>query len=528
MKRTFYKLAVITAISVSSITACTKKLDLFPTNDITEEKVYATPLGYKQSLAKVYGSFALTGNGGPGSGDIAGIDAGTSDFFRLYWKAQELSTDEAVVAWGDPGIQDFHNMNWSSDNPMTKGLYYRSTYQITVANEFIRQCAPDKVASRGITGTEADNIKVYALEARFIRAYQYWVLMDLFGNPPFVTEADPIGAGLPKQISRANLFTYIESELKAIENDLGAYRGKEVGRVDKGAAQALLARMYLNAGVYTGTTRYTDAITYANKVIAGGYTLISDYRNLMLADNNLNTTENIFTINYDGIRTQNYGGTTFLAHASVGGSMNASDFGLDGGWSGIRTTKNLPNLFPDVTGSADKRSQFFTNGQSLEINSLTTFTDGYAVTKYRNRTRTGTNGANPTFVDIDMPIFRYAEMHLIYAESVLRGGTGGDAATALSYINALRTRAYNGNSGNITSAQLTLDFVLDERARELYWEGHRRTDLIRYNRFVEATYLWPWKGGVKDGTAVSAIRKLYPIPNSDITSNNNLVQNPGY
>jgi hypothetical protein len=118
-------------------------------------------------------------------------------------------------------------------------------------------------------------------------------------------------------------------------------------------------------------------------------------------------------------------------------------------------------------------------------------------------------------------------MYLIYAEAFKRGG-GGDEATALGYINALRTRAYGNAFGNIDAGQMTLDFILDERARELYWEGFRRTDLIRFNKFVEGTYLWPWKGGVASGTGVSAIRKLYPIPSRDINSNTNLVQNTGY
>ena len=127
-----------------------------------------------------------------------------------------------------------------------------------------------------------------------------------------------------------------------------------------------------------------------------------------------------------------------------------------------------------------------------------------------------------------MPLFRLSEMYLIYAEAVLRQGSGGDAATALGYINTIRTRAYTNTSGNISAGQLTLDFILDERARELYWEGFRRTDLIRYNKFVESTYLWPWKGGVASGTGVSSNRNLYPIPSRDINSNQNLVQNTGY
>jgi hypothetical protein len=110
----------------------------------------------------------------------------------------------------------------------------------------------------------------------------------------------------------------------------------------------------------------------------------------------------------------------------------------------------------------------------------------------------------------------------------LRGGSGGDAAQALQYVNQLRERAYNNSTGNINQNQLTLDFILDERARELKWEAHRRTDLIRFGRFTEGTYLWPWKGGVKDGRAVESYRNLFPIPSSDVTANPNIKQNTGY
>ncbi len=529
MKKYILKITMVAAVVAGTMSSCTKMLDQTPTNDVTADVVYSTPLGYKEVLAKVYGAFALTGNSGSGSGDIAGIDPGTSDFLRLFWKAQELSTDEAVVAWGDPGIQDFHLMNWSASNPMLTGLYYRSTYQITVANELIRQSTDAKLASRGITGQDAADIKKYVLEARFLRAYQYWVLMDLFGNPPFMTENDIVGVTIPKQISRANLFSYIESELKAIEPSLMDARTNEYGRVDKAACQALLARLYLNAKVYTGTARYNDAATYASKVINSGYSLINDYTQLMLADNNTNTSENIFTINYDGIRTQNFGGTTFLTHASVGGSMNAADYGINGGWVGLRTTKSIINLYVDLTNNSDKRAEFYTGGQSLEISDLTKFTDGYTVTKYRNKTKAGANGSDQNYVDIDMPIFRIAEMYLIYAEAVTRGATTGDAATALTYMNNLRQRAYGSAQGNVTSSDISdVQYYIKERARELFWEGFRRTDLIRYDQFVESSYLWPWKGGVSSGTSVDAYRKLYPLPAKDLAVNLNLKQNTGY
>lgn len=529
MNKIIFKTSFFAVFGLILIQSCTKKLDLQPTNDVTSEVVYATAEGYKQVLAKVYGSFALTGNQGPaGNGDVQGIDEGFSDFYRLFWKAQELSTDEAVITWGDVGIQDFHNMNWTSNNSFLTGLYYRCLYQITLCNEFVRQSADDKLSERGISGTDADNIRQYAREARYLRAFQYWVLMDLYGNPPFATEATAIGGAPPPQALRSEVFSYIESELKAIEADMPTPRTNEYGRADQGAVWALLARLYLNAEVYMGAAKYTDAITYSKKVIDAGYSLISDYTWLMLADNHQNTSEFIFTINYDGLHTQGYGGTTFLTHAPVGGSMPASSFGIAGGWAGLRATKNLPNLFPDLTGTADKRSLFYAPGQNIEIGNITSFTDGLGVTKYRNVTRTGANGSSQDFSDVDIPLFRLPEMYLIYAESVLRNGTGGDVATAVGYINALRTRAYTNTSGNISAGQLTPDFILDERARELYWEGFRRTDLIRYNKFVEQTYLWPWKGGVSSGTGVSANRKLYPIPSRDINANTNLIQNTGY
>ncbi|MEO7211484.1 RagB/SusD family nutrient uptake outer membrane protein [Mucilaginibacter sp.] len=526
MKKLNYIIGLSALIILSA--GCKKDLNRTPTNAITADVAYNTPAGYKQVLAKMYGGFALTGNGGPDAsvGDVAGIDQGSSDFLRLFWNLQELTTDEAAIVWNDPGLQDFHVMNWTSTNIMIRGLYSRSMYHITACNEFIRESAEAKLSSRNITGTEADNIRHYQAEARFLRAYEYWVLLDLFGNPPFVTENDPIGKFIPSQIKRADLFTYIESELKAIEPLLVDAKQNEYGRADKAAANALLARLYLNAEVYTGQARYTEAITAAQKVISSGYTLNPKYANLFLGDNNVNNPETILALNYDGVNSQTYGGTTYLINAAISAALDPKTFGVpNGGWSGMRATKNLPLLFADYSGATDKRAMFAAG--SIEMNDITVYTDGLAVTKFKNITSTGTipASANGVYASTDFPLFRLAEMYLVYAEAVKRGGTGAEGQ-AITYLNLLRTRAYGNASGNITS--YTLNDVLDERGRELYWEGFRRSDLIRYGRFTGDNYLWPWKGGAKAGKGVEAFRVLYPLPSTDIIANPNLVQNAGY
>ncbi|RYY10639.1 MAG: RagB/SusD family nutrient uptake outer membrane protein, partial [Cytophagaceae bacterium] len=381
------------------------------------------------------------------------------------------------------------------------------------------------------SGTDADNARLYRSEARFLRALAYYHALDMYGNVPFVTEADAPSKNLPKQIKRADLFAYIESELKAIEPLLKPARQNAYGRADQGAAQALLAKLYLNAEVYTGTARYTDCLTYCNKVVSASYALATNYQWLFLADNNVKAaSEIIFPITSDGRVSQTYGGTTYLIHAAIGGRMVGGNYGVSSGWAGNRSRKNLPLLFTSANGN-DSREMFFQVGQNLDINDLTQFTDGYAVTKWKNVTSTGAPGSDPqgTFVDTDFPLLRLGDVYLMYAEAVLRGGQGGTQTQALDYVNALRDRAYGNTSGRITAADLTAaNFILNERGRELYWEGSRRTDLVRFGRFTTASYLWPWKGGVAAGQGVSNNLNLYPIPSTDIVANPTLVQNPGY
>lgn len=528
-KNIFNKIIGIALFSVLLTVSCTDDLNRFPENDSTNAEVYSTFDGYKEAIAKVYGGYTLTGNTGPnGNADISGLDEGSyADFLRGFFNAQELPTDEALCIWQDDGIPGLNFINFSSDNPFTRGLYNRCMIHIMYANDFLKNASIEAAEGKGFTTEQVDEVKRFRAEARFLRAFEYWVMMDLYGNPPFVDETVALG-GLPEQISRADLFTYIEKELLDIEGSLAEPRQQEYGRADKAAAWALLARIYLNAAVYTGQPKYTEAITYSQKVINAGYSLKSNYEQLFLADNNLNNNENILSINYDGIQTRTNGGTTFLINSSYTTSVE-SDYNLNYGittnaaWGGNRATKGLTGLFD----SKDKRFLFV--GETQEIENATDFYQGLATYKFRNITSTGANGKNTQFADNDFPLFRLAEMYLIYAEAVKRGGSGGSEANALAYMNNLRQRAFGDTSGNYGSfSNVSLDEILNERGRELYWEGHRRTDLIRHDKFTTARYLWPWKGGVKDGRSISSHYNLYPLPSTDLMANPNLKQNPNY
>jgi len=532
MLRTFKSLFMVLAIALF-VQSCEDRLDLQPEDErLTADAAFEDPEAYKEFLGKIYAGISLSGQEGPaGAPDLEGLDEGFSNYLRLYWKMQELTTDEALIAWNDGTIQDLHGQVWTSGNEFIRTMYSRLLYQVALCNEFLRQTTSEKLDSRGVGADLRAEIQTFRAEARFMRALTYWHAMDLFANPPFVTENDPIGAFLPPQIQRADLFTYVETELLDILDEMAAPRANEYGRADRGAAWMLLAKIYLNAEVYTGTSRYADVITYTNNIIGAGYSIPSiPYFHSFLADNDSNGAQEevIFTIPFDGLRTQAFGGMTFLTHAPVGGSMNPADFGINGGWFGIRTTPTFVEQFPDEENSADGRELLYTDGQNKDIMSVATFTDGYAVAKYRNVDVNGNPGSDATgnHTDIDFPMFRLADAYLMYAEAVLRGG-GGSVNTATGYINQLRERAYGDTSGNISEGDLTLDFIIDERSRELYWEAHRRTDLIRFDKFSD-NGVWQWKGGVQSGTTTESFRDLMPLPATDLGINTNLEQNPGY
>lgn len=511
------------------ISSC--ELDLLPEDDrLTSASAFDDPESYRAFLAKIYAGISLSGQQGPaGQPDLIGLDEGFSNYLRLYWKLQQLPTDESVIGWDDGTIRDLNYQNWTAGNEFIATMYTRIMYQVSLTNEFLRQTTPELLDSRGVSGALREEVQLYRAEARFMRALSYWHMLDLFGNPPFVTDQDPIGAFLPQQIQRAELFNYIESELLEIESQIVPARQNEYGRADQAAVWTLLAKLYLNSEIYTGNARYQQVVENTEKVINAGYQIAQiPYKNLFLADNDSNGTQNevIFTIPFDGLNTQSFGGMTFLVHAPVGGSMSPANYGINGGWFGVRTTKVFVQQFPDPENSPDSRAQFFTENQNLEINSISLFNDGYAVEKYRNIKSNGNIGQTPSHPDTDFPMFRLADVYLMYAEAHLRGG-GGSAVNAVTYINSLRQRAYGNQDGNISQGDLTLNFILNERSRELYWEAHRRTDLIRFGQY-SSQGIWPWKGNVPQGTTTEPFRDLFPLPASDLSVNTNLIQNPGY
>ncbi len=733
MNKLIYKLFIGVILVSGVFQSCFNDLDSEPIDpDITTaEVVYDDPSNYIKVLAKLYAGLAVTGQQGPaGQGDISSIDEGFGQYLRMLWYHQELSTDEALIAWNDQTIKDFHEQDWDANDGFINAMYKRIYYQIPLANEFLRETTDEKLSSRGVDGALRDEIQVYRAEARFLRALSYWHALDLYRNVPFVTESDPVGAFFPDQVDAATLFDFIETELKEIETQLIGARQNEYARADQGAAWMLLAKLYLNAEVYIGERKYDECVEYCQKLINAGYTLESDYKKLFMADNGGNN-EFIFPIAYDGIATQTYGGTTFIVHAQIGGPMVASEYGADGGWQGTKTTSAIVNKFPSIGGGEpivtpvftddnypilnvpgdyqgwdpgnndnviksrnsdgiyeaflyfpddnngfkiaegswdvnygdngadgtldsggdnifsgaagvyyfsvdynnltytltpvsfgiigdatpggwdsdtdmlydseegafiisldltagevkfranddwainygdngsdaildsggdniaipsagfyeiklyvgagdytysieqpefDFRSQFYSQEQVADITNITTMfndNEGFMVTKFTNIRSDGSPGSNLEFMDTDFPVFRLADVYLMYAEAVLRGGSG-DRGTALDLVNQVRSRGYGGVGGTITQDELTLPFILDERARELLWECHRRTDLVRFEQFSDGSYVWPWKGGVPEGKSVPSMFDIYPIPNSDITANPNLQQNQGY
>ncbi|MDR1523736.1 MAG: RagB/SusD family nutrient uptake outer membrane protein [Tannerella sp.] len=513
----------IAALSMAlGVTSCINDLDVNPIDPSTTME-----FNRNEVFTKIYATMGLTGQEGPaGSGDVDGIDEGTSDFFRLIWNLNELPTDEAHCNWTDPGIPELNHANWGASHNQVQGLYYRLYFNITLCNFFLEQTE----------GNDDGESVLQHAEVRFLRALNYYYLIDMFGNVPFVTI---VSTGNPEQIQRAGLFGFIEQELNEIQDVMKEPKTNTYGRADRVAAWLLLSRLYLNAEVYTGAARWAEAAEYAQKVMDSPYELSTEYRHLFMADNNGSSvnkanSEIILPILQDGATTRNYGGSLFLI-ASTQKTDDMPPYGTSEQWAGNRCRPELLyRFFPNgnvpekdkegmISASGDGRAMFHGVDRTLSIGNEALFVEGISCVKFTNLRADGAPSNDSKFTDMDIPFMRLAEAYLAFAEAKVRLN-GGPTAEATGTINVLRRRA-----GAKTETSFTLDDILNEWSREFFFEARRRSDLIRFNKFGGNTgYSWQWKGGVQNGTNFSSNYNLYPIPNSDIVSNPNLTQNPGY
>lgn len=525
-----------------SFTACIGDLDQNPLSDtaIPNGEIYSNPVYRMGQLAKIYGGFTLVGQSGAGSADIAVGDAGASEFLRAWWSIQTLSTDEGHCVWGDGWVKEVCNDTWTSTkNDAIYATYTRAMMMVAFANEFLRN-----------TNDGDAEVAIERAEVRFLRAYAYWILLDCFGNPPFVLETDPVGSAKPKQTDAKSLFAWLKSELDELTGEashLKAPHTQTYPRIDQGAAYGLLARLCLNHKTYLGeesTDYYTAARNAAKEVIAA-YELADHYEALFMGDNGENPDalkEIVYASCYDATRTQSYGGATYLIAASQGNlkSGDKKRLGTSEAWSGLVTsTEFVAKLIGNAADAAkageepafssiDKRALVSLRFSDDKTMNGSDFTAGWHVWKFNNNRFLDPEtdySERELFVSIDFPMIRVAEMYLAYAEAQARldGGTTSDQE-AVGYIADLQKRAGTTQA----SGSITLDNIFDEITRELYWEGFRRTTLIRFDKFTSGTYLWPFKGGVASGQALPDHLKLFPLPADDLLVNDNLEPTPGY
>ncbi len=522
--------ALVAAMGMSS---CVNDLDVTPIDPSTVMTVDANGL-----FNKCYANMAVAGNSGAnGDCDIDGLDGGTTGFVRQLWNANELTTDESICAWGDPGIPEFNFNQWTAAHPMLKGFYNRLTTGISYCNHYLSECS-------GVDAT-------MTAEIRFLRAFYYFQLMDCFGNVPFATEL--LSDNAP-QAKRSEVFSFVESELLECVEDMAAPRTIKYGRADKAAAWLLLARIYLNAEVYTGTAQWAKAAEYAKKVMEeSGYEVFTNngeyegvsqwsaYQMLFMGNNETNGAQNeaILAVLQDGIETTSWGTTLFLMASTFKADMTMVGEATNGtseAWGGNRARPELlAKFFPNgdapqvdvwdmIEKAGDDRALFWGKDRNLNIDKTTEFTEGYSICKFNNFYSDGGNPKDPQFPDADFFIMRAAEANLTYAEALTRQNGGVAPQEALDALNALRTRAHATKK-----VSYTLEEICDEWCREFYYEGRRRSDLIRFGFFGgNNSYKWQWKGGVKAGANFSEHLNIFAIPDDDMNANSNLVQNPGY
>ena len=576
MKKIKYFLGTVALAAI--VTSCIGDLNVTPIdpNTDTANNVLTDASSLDAYISGVYLGFATSGYyGANGGASISGLDGGASQYLRGLYHLNELSTDESVCGWNDQTIKDFHYMTWTPEDVFIYAFYSRVMLQVSVANEFIRELQ--------IISADESLKNRYRDEARVLRALAYYHAIDNFGKVPFSDENANVG-DVPSQISRVDLFNWLESELKDVidSGNLPDKASTVYGHVGMGAAKFLLAKLYLNSEVYTGTPAYDKCATVLADLMDDGYSLhtssagtYSPYQELFIADNDRCTEEIIFAVEQDGQYITSYGATNYLIFASTGGMMNVNKIGISSGWGGLRTTPEFFNKFE----AGDARRLFYTKEdsiadieampetpeergdkaediqklkdddkydkecenlvkakekareesvQQLDIDEIGTFTHGYGFRKFLNITSAGVipnQVLDEKTGKLNNPGFVNTDFPLMrYADVLLMAAeceARGASINGKDGFDAVRARA------GLAPIALTLDNILDERGRELYQECWRRNDLIRFGKFTSG-YNWQWKGNVKEGQDVDSYRTLYPIPSADRQANTSLEQNEGY
>ena len=552
IKNILYTMMMGTAV-LTCATSCISDLDQYPQTETTSKDVYTSLANYESVLGKIYASMVTSGQGKGGDNkDMESVlnDGSGFDYMRMFWNLQECGTDEVASTWltGEQ-TTGLSYLSWDANDAWVSDMYYRIYYNIALCNEFLRNAN-----AASFTGEDEVKMKEYKAEVRFMRALFYYHALDLYRNIPMVTENDPVGSFIPPRYTPQQTFDYIESELKDCVNDLLPASTCPYGQASQGAAYTLLAKLYLNSEVYTGVAKYAECKEACEQVMNMGYSLESDYSKLFNADNDKRTNEIIFALPVSATHTVSWGSSTYMVCGQLSMSnanQTPGDFGATSGWSEFRLRPEFVDKFEESDiysqgedAKGDVRAKFFTNGQSKDVASMTDETTGYLSEKWSNKKDDGTDASNTANdgAETDYPLFRLSDVYLMYAECVARikgtswddwnGGTdASDPAViasrkkgAIYWINLVRERAGASDvwSSNFADDNALLQFILDERARELYHEGYRRTDLIRFGQFTTNKYIWQWKGGTHDGQAVDSKYNIYPIPNTELTANPNL------
>ncbi len=495
------------------MTSCVGDLDVTP-DDPNTKLTLSSKDEYLGLLARAYGGLVLEGG-------ITVDDGGAGTYMRQLFNQQELTTDEAIVGsnWNDAGIDEMGYAIPGKDNHWVYEMYCRINYQIALCNEFLR------TIKEGTEYFSDSEIETISAEVRVLRDLSYYHMIDIFGKGPWTDENSLVGA-IPPTYSRSELFEAVVEDLKDACPKVTPAASQEYGRVSREAAYMLLAKLYLNAEVYTGKGKWQECADACKQVLSTGITLASDYRYLFCGSNDkyVGNGEILWAVP-QGPDTQCYGGTTYLAIGSYNSNVDVTPYGYSSGagaWDGPRVRPELSNAL----SSSDKRRLIYEGAFQLNLEDLSSWNAdgcGYMCIKYVNTDESDYYNVNSTVLcndtqntDIDFPVFRLADTYLMLAECQLNG----IPCDGVNYYNMVRTRA-----GLAPVSTYTADELLHERQCELYWEGHRRSDLIRFGKYTGSSYNWQWKGGIYDGTALASYRNLMPIPAQFEAT---LGQNPGY